>query len=376
MDEVERREREHPLWQRVWDRVPAWARFGLGGLVLLLLAHIALGIRIWYGLQDPPEVAAIRAPGRHIIIPGANRDLRNPANWLDVMPAGLKGTSAEDVTAIRLDEQATDELVAYIAEHFPNVHSLYLSRGRITSGGLLVLKNCPKLAFLDVSDTDVDDALGELLPHLPKLTTLFAMNTNVGDGFARAAAEHPLLEYCPIEGTNVTPAAVAEWKAARPKTRIQTDFDRVALRGVIVWSDGETSRRFDGPYELGRYGPQLADGSGTWSRSSTMRSAGLCGSIEVVASGVPERGGRDLSDSIEARRRRRGAGGFRPERRHSVPRSTGVPHASTAGGAYSFRATVTSRYRWQFPADLLRIATLPSDATIDQQVLAGVTSAP
>lgn len=275
MDEVERREAPRPVWRRVWRGVPAWARIGLGGLVLLLLAHVALGIRIWYGLQDPPEVAAIRAPGRHIIIPGANRDFRSPVSWVEAALVGLKGTSAKDVTAIRLDEQATDELVADIAEHFPNVHSLYFSRGQITARGLLVLKNCPKLTFLDVSDTDVDDALGELLPHLPKLTTLFAMSTNVGDGFARAAAEHPLLEYCPIEGTNVTPAAVAEWKAARPKTRIQTDFDRVVLRGVIRWSDGEITRRFAGPCEIGRHGPRRTDGSEAWSRSMTMKCSGL-----------------------------------------------------------------------------------------------------
>ncbi len=275
MDEVERQAMARPLWRRVWGAVPAWARIGLGGLVILLLAHIALGIRIWYGLHDPPEVAAIRAPGRHIIISGANRDFRSPVNWVEAALVGLKGTSASDVTAIRLDEQATDELVADIAEHFPNVHSLYFSRGQITARGLLALKNCPQLSFLDVSDTAVDDTLGDLLPHLPKLTTLFVMNTDLGDGFARAAAEHPLLEYCPIEGTGITPAAVAAWKAARPKTRIQTDFDRVALRGVIRWSDGESTRRFAGPCEIGRYGPRRTDGSEAWSRSMTMKCSDL-----------------------------------------------------------------------------------------------------
>lgn len=266
-----------PWRQRAWERVPAWAKIGLWAALALCVANLALGIRIWYGLQDPPEVAAIRGPGRHIIIPAINRDLRNPLTWIEAAPIGLRGISANDVTAVRLDEHTTDELIAHIAKHFPNVQSLYFSRGNISSKGLLALKDCPQIYSLDVSDTDIDDGLGELLPHLPNLTTLIAMNTNLGDGFTKAAAQHERLEYCPIEGTNITPEAVAAWQATRPKTRIQTDFDHYVLRGVIRWADGEITRRFTGPYELGRYGPQLTDGSENWSRSSTTKSTGLRG---------------------------------------------------------------------------------------------------
>lgn len=274
-DDPERLAAARPWRVRAWERVPGWARIALMGLVVLAVLHIALGIRIWYGLQDPPEVAAIRGPGRHIVIPAINKTFRNPLDWLEAAPMGLRGVSAKDVTAVRLDEHATDELVAYIAKHFPNVNSLYFSRGNITPHGLLVLKDCPKLHFLDLSDTEVDDGLAELLPHLPRLYTLFVMNTNIGDGFARAAAQHDKLEYCPIEGTNITPEAVADWKAARPKTRIQTDFDRYVLKAVIRWSDGEITRRYPGKYTLGKYGPKMTDGSGRWSRSSSMSTSGL-----------------------------------------------------------------------------------------------------
>lgn len=260
---------------RMWDRIPGWAKIGLAAAAVMVVVHIALGVRIWYGIQDPLEVAAIKAPGRHIIIPETNKTFRNPIDWLEALPIGLRGASAEDVTAVRLDEQTTDELIAHIAEHFPKVHSLYFSGGSITTKGLMALKNCPELYSLDVSDTDVDDGLAELLPHLPKLTTLMVMNTNVGDAFTIAAAQHDKLEYCPIEGTNITPAAVDVWKTARPKTRIQTDFGRVAIRGIIRWADGETSRKFNGKYSVGRHGPQMTDGSGRYARSSTMSSAKL-----------------------------------------------------------------------------------------------------
>lgn len=268
---------QRPWRTRMWERVPGWAKIGLAAVGLLVVVHIALAVRIWYGIHDPPEVVAIKAPGRHIIIPETNRTFNHPVDWLEALPVGLRGTSPEDVTAVRLDEQTTDELVAYIAEHFPKVHSLYFSRGNITSKGLMALKNCPELYSLDVSDTAVDDGLGDLLPHLPKLTTLMVMNTNVGDAFTLSAAKHDKLEYCPIEGTNITPEAVAVWKAARPKTRIQTDFDRVILRSTIRWSDGEITRRFNGPFSIGRHGPQMTDGSGRFSRSSTMSSSGLQG---------------------------------------------------------------------------------------------------
>lgn len=276
-DDPERLAMARPWPRRAWERVPGWAKIALGALAGLFVVYVALAIRVWYGLQDPPEVAALRGPGRHIIIRGGNRNLRNPLDWLEAIPIGLRGVSANDVTSVRLDEQSTDELVAYIASNFPNVQALYFSDGKITSQGLLALKNCPRVYFLDVSDTDVDDGLAELLPHLPALTTLFAMNTNLGDGFARAAAKHPMLEYCPIEGTDITPEAVATWKSARPGTRIQTNFDRVIMHGVIRWSDRSTSRHFGGQYELGRYGPQLSDGTGTWSRSSIEASRGLHG---------------------------------------------------------------------------------------------------
>lgn len=276
-DDPERLAMGRPWPQRAWGRVPGWARIALAALLALCVLYVALAIRVWYGLHDPPEVAAIRGPGRHIIIPGTNRDFRNPLNWVEAIPIGLRGVSAKDVTAVRLNEQATDELVAYIGRNFPNVQSLYFSGGDITSQGLLALKNCPRIYSLDVSDTDVDDGLAELLPHLPRLTTLIAMNTNLGDGFTRAAAQHPMLEYCPIEGTDITREAVAAWKTARPGTRIQTDFDRIAIRGVIRWSDGTSSRHFKGRYEIGRYGPQSTDDSGSWSRSSTGQSTGLSG---------------------------------------------------------------------------------------------------
>jgi hypothetical protein len=174
-----------------------------------------------------------------------------------------------------LDEQANDELVAHIAKHFPNVNAIHLSHGKITTEGLMALKACHNLYMLDVSDTEVDDGLGELLPHLTNLTTLMVMNTNVGDDFARAASRHDTLGYCPIEGTNITPEAVAAWQAERPTTSIQTDFDRYAMKGVIRWSDGEISRRYAGNYSVGKHGPKMTDGSGRFSRSSTMSSSNL-----------------------------------------------------------------------------------------------------
>jgi len=276
-DDPERLAMARPWRQRAWEQVPGWARIALAAIVVLIMINIGLVIRIWYGLQDPPEVAAIKGPGRHIIIPGTNQDFRNPLGWLDAAPIGLRGVSAKDVTAVRLDGQATDELVAYIAQHFPNVQALYFSGGNITTNGLLALKNCSHISSLDVSDTDVGDGLAELLPHLPKLTTLIAMNTNLSDRFAKAAAQHDTLEYCPIEGTDITPEGAAAWSEARPATRIQTDFDRVALRAVIRWSDGQTSHSFRGPYELGRYGPRLPNDSQGWARSTTSSSTGMRG---------------------------------------------------------------------------------------------------
>ncbi len=277
VDDPERLAMARPWRQRAWDRVPGWARIGLVALLVGMVLNIALVIRIWYGLQDPPEVVALRGPGRHIIIPRTNRDFRNPLAWLDAAPIGLRGVSANDVTAVRLDEHATDELVAYIAKHFPKVQSLYFARGNVTSKGLLALKSCPEITLLDVSDTDIDDGIDELLPHIPKLLAITANNTNLSDAFTQAAAKHDQLGYAAVEGTDITPEAIVAWQAARPKTRIQGDSSLVALRGRIRWSDGETTRRFNGPFEVGRHGPQRTDGSREWSRSMSIMSTRLYG---------------------------------------------------------------------------------------------------
>jgi hypothetical protein len=261
--------------QRLWNRMPRWARIGLYAMLGGVGLNVVLVLRIWYGMQDPPEVAALRAPGRHIILPATYPDLRSTGDLLEAIPAALRGVSAKDVTAIRLDEQTTDELVAYIAKHFPSVQTLYFAGGNITSKGLLALKNCPQITSLDVAETDVDDGLAELLPHVPKLNSLMARNTNLTDAFAQAAAKQDGLAYCVIEGTEITSEAIATWQAARPKTRIQSDVDRILLRGRICWSDGTVSKRFNGPYEIGCYGPQRTDGTGGWSASVSSKSTGL-----------------------------------------------------------------------------------------------------
>ncbi|MDP1798746.1 MAG: hypothetical protein Q8K78_14725, partial [Planctomycetaceae bacterium] len=53
-DDPERLAAARPWRQRVWERVPTWARIGLAALLVLAVVHVALGIRIWYGIQDPP----------------------------------------------------------------------------------------------------------------------------------------------------------------------------------------------------------------------------------------------------------------------------------------------------------------------------------
>ncbi|HEY4262303.1 MAG TPA: hypothetical protein VGM98_19235, partial [Schlesneria sp.] len=96
-DDPEQLAKALPWPRRVWDRVPQWARIGLCAMLTGIALNVALVIRIWYGLQDPPEVVAIRGPGRHIIIPATNRDFRKLGAWRAAIPIGLRGTSAKDV---------------------------------------------------------------------------------------------------------------------------------------------------------------------------------------------------------------------------------------------------------------------------------------
>ncbi|MDP1798115.1 MAG: hypothetical protein Q8K78_11560 [Planctomycetaceae bacterium] len=213
-----------PWWQQRWGRFSGWVKIAVSAIGLLAIMHFAVGVRIWYGLKLPPEVAAIQASGRSISLPAELVSWQQPDTWPEAIYYGLRGITARDVRAVRLGLQATDELLVHIGRNFPNVESVGVSGENITSRGIMALKNCPKITYLEVNHCGIGDEVGELLHHLPDLRALHVSHTNIGDAFTVAAAKHQRLAYCDVTMTAVTPDAVKVWKAAQPNCSIRTDF--------------------------------------------------------------------------------------------------------------------------------------------------------
>lgn len=199
-------------------------RLALVAVSLWAVMLVGFGVRIWYGLKGPPEVVAIQAPGRSNSLPAELVSWQQPETWPEAIYYGVRGISAKDVHSVRLGTQATDELLVHIGQHFPNVESVGVSGENITARGIMALKNCPKITYLEVDHCGIGDEVGELLEHLPDLHALHVSHTNIGDAFTVSAARHNRLAYCDITMTVITPEAIKVWKAARPNCRIRTDL--------------------------------------------------------------------------------------------------------------------------------------------------------
>jgi hypothetical protein len=279
-DDPERFAAARPWRQRAWERVPGWAKIGLIAFGTLAVIHVALAIRIWYGLQDPPAVIALQQNHRNDVLYevdpiDASSDV---VDWVRNLAIGLRGRSTDDVTAIYLGhglgedetplEGPTDKDLKLIAQHFPNLDSLEVMCGTCTTKGFMSLKACSHLTHLTVHDIDVDDELAELLPHLPELTSLTVNFTNTGDGLVTAAIQHKNLAKLDVQGTRVTQAALDAWKAAKPYGLVAPANAPTGLDSFVRWSDGTATWFFHNPSLVEIQGPYDPNATTPWPRAS------------------------------------------------------------------------------------------------------------
>ncbi len=284
-DDPERLAAARPWRQRLWEHVPKWARIGISALCVLAVVHIALGIRIWYGLQDPPEVLAIRQNPRGMITYrvdplDASSDI---FDWLEILAIGLRGRSVDDVHSISMGVQfegyprdkggPSDKDVEYIARHFQKIEFLELSDGVCSTRTLLELKVCRQLNQLWLYNMDIDDGVAELLPHLPNLYDLSVTYTNTGNGLVEAAIQREKLISLDVSGTNVTQPAIDAWVAAKPGTSIQPTKAQDGIHSFYRWSDGSATWFLEHPLLMEIQGPFDATATNSWPRKM-LRSLG------------------------------------------------------------------------------------------------------
>lgn len=237
-------------WHGWWLAWPKWFRIGCWAGLGMVLLHLVLAVRIYVGLQEPAEIKALRQRdvllsydsdrrGEPVLLPGFNQ-------LLD----GLKGRSCADVVWIRLNQDATDADLHYVSQNFCNLESLTIPGGEITADGLANLERCPRLFELNLSETDIDDAVLSTLDRLQTLSQLKLNGTLVTDAVIPQLKQLPNLEKVYLSFTDVSLEAILEWRMSMPGNKCWIGTDKEpnadAVLGSIRWNDGHRSGNFSG----------------------------------------------------------------------------------------------------------------------------------
>lgn len=252
-------------WHLWWRLLPGWLRIlCITGSVLTLLICI-LAIRVAIGLQEADEIKQLRERGAQIYYPWHNLELVRPntlpRSWIRSyvklrdqyknVVAGLYGLSAQNVDTIYLQFGDCDDLW-FITTHFHKLGSLTFSRSLFTSESIRSLNNCPRLEFLDLSYSDLDDNAVELLKPLNQLTELRLGATLVTDNSVPILQQMKSLKKVDLWLTDIIPETIQAWRKDGNAPALSNGSDQIPIgvRGVIRWSDGTRSANFLGPWRL------------------------------------------------------------------------------------------------------------------------------
>ena len=273
-------------WKSWWSGLPAWFRIGFWTFYASAVLQVAIILRIMVGLTDPHEASLLwqrgagveyASPFKRESIPGSN-----------LIIAGLRGRSCNDVDTVQLYENGTDEDLKLIATRFPNLKRIYLMNGTYSVEGLKGLAACRKLEHVYLDRTDADDAVVESLSKCEMISELSLHDTLVSDSAIPAMKRLPRLVKLVVYETDISLEAIQEWRTSQPNLQVLTerDFAPEAFVASIRWSDGKRSRRFQGHFkaEINPAGRES---------SSVTGSPFYCRDLILLWSGKNLRGGRD-----------------------------------------------------------------------------------
>jgi hypothetical protein len=217
-------------WRSWWLAWPKWFRIGCWAAADLTVLHLALAVRIYYGLQEPAEITALRnRHGRVVYF------LWDQSEWFRhhlTLVAGLHGKSWRNIAFIEGHRLTADEL-SRIRLRCPSLHGLSLDD--VTPEILAEVLQFRQLKELYLGNTDVDDDMVLQLAELKNLIHLSMHDTLITDEAMRVIEHLPRLEQMDVVGTDVTESAFAMWTARRESLCINRSFD--GFHCAIRWSD-------------------------------------------------------------------------------------------------------------------------------------------
>ena len=274
-------------WKSWWNGLPAWFRIGFWTVYGSAVLQVAIILRIMVGLTDPHEASLLRQRGAGVHYASPFKRESIPGSNLII--AGLRGRSCNDVDTVQLREIGTDEDLKLIATRFPNLKKIYLMYGTYSVEGLKALSACRKLVHVYLDRTDADDAVVESLSKCVMISELSLEQTLVSDAAIPALNKLPRLAKLVVYETDVRFEAIQELRTTRGKLQVLTERDGAPETFVasIRWVDGKRSRRFQGYFKA------EINSTGKESSSMVTGSPFYCRDLILLWSDKKLRGGRD-----------------------------------------------------------------------------------
>jgi hypothetical protein len=144
----------------------------------------------------------------------------SPAIYTRVAPVDLGPHVATVEGETHITLTGWDQTNYAALRQWPNVAVLQMANRDVTDATLQLLEGATGLKELDISGSQVTDAGLATLAKLPALESLRLKNCAITDaGFTTHLAPHPKLLRLDLSGTQVTPAAIREWRKANPERR-------------------------------------------------------------------------------------------------------------------------------------------------------------
>lgn len=250
-------------WKHWWRTWPKWFRIGCWAAIGLLVLHVAVAIRMAFGLTEAEEIAELRKDRdqfqMNYVWEKNGGPFFNAAHyeWHCLINAGLRGRSSANVVDIMFISGhevrvTTDRDLQLIADHFPNVKNLWIGEADISADGVAKLRRCRCLEELDFCFSDIGDDAIEQLVELPCLTKLDLCLTQITDAVIPILRRMKSLKTVNLGSTDVTLAAIEQWRSEEGAKApvISTDHRQELpelLRVSVRWSDGVEDRNFATP---------------------------------------------------------------------------------------------------------------------------------
>lgn len=250
-------------WRQWWRELPGYYRIGVWTVLAVVGLHVAVAVRIYFGLQEAAAINVLRGQGHSIYFFWELQKERYRGEHL--IKSGLFGRSPRNVDTIIFQCCCDGQDLLRIGQSFPNLESVSFINAEIKTDDLAHLRNCSRIRKIAIMHANVDDAIDKYLEFFPKLSHISLIGTLVGDDTLHALLKMPEIEYIDVSYTDVSGKAVElaldNNLSKRLKIKTESRYQnnpRTEVVSVIRWSDGARTAVFNGPYEL-RYTLQEID---------------------------------------------------------------------------------------------------------------------